>query len=510
MLRCGSYTSSSIKVLVGDLCSDEVEVNRGVRQGCPLSPIIFDVFINDILARVSGVRVPGLDEGGGRKEYHIPGFMLADDVAVLAPTGARLRSALDEVDKWARTWGMKPNAKKCGVMVLLDGNRHARAKGESWMLGGDHVPVVDAYKYLGIMLSAELDLKVAIDHRAAQAQKALQMNRSLLQDRSIPLMVRVLALKTLIYPSLVHGGELTGLRDQTLYRPLQRLLKQGLSWVMQGGGKATLAGGAVMREFGLAPIVAQLAAAKARALSKYPTLHTWAAKLTSSAPLTQKRTWVTGGRTEIGKLFRGKITYPPEDPRVRSKLVRKLRWKAWERQETALGTRHYLLAGYDQTRSYIKRSVDHPDLAKGCSYLARLRTGCYWTGFRAAGAGLIPDEWRGKCPSCGLETRDTIPHLLVSCPKYAPERDECLGELLDRLQAWAGEHCGTGALFDDEIAILLLGGGVRGKCPSRRAWTGRGTHIAGDPGFVRVARYLQTVLPYGTCASHREPTPRTG
>ncbi|KAH9246249.1 hypothetical protein BASA81_016204 [Batrachochytrium salamandrivorans] len=43
------YTSSSARARAGSLLSDPFPVQRGVRQGCPLSGLLFNLFINDIL-----------------------------------------------------------------------------------------------------------------------------------------------------------------------------------------------------------------------------------------------------------------------------------------------------------------------------------------------------------------------------------------------------------------------------------------------------------------------------
>ncbi|KAH6564666.1 hypothetical protein BASA60_010218 [Batrachochytrium salamandrivorans] len=74
------YTSSSARARAGSLLSDPFPVQRGVRQGCPLSGLLFNLFINDILDGVAPITVPGLP----RDTNPIRGLMYADDVAVFA------------------------------------------------------------------------------------------------------------------------------------------------------------------------------------------------------------------------------------------------------------------------------------------------------------------------------------------------------------------------------------------------------------------------------------------
>ncbi|KAH9272558.1 hypothetical protein BASA83_005058 [Batrachochytrium salamandrivorans] len=74
------YTSSSARARADSLLSDPFPVQRGVRQGCPLSGLLFNLFINDILDGVAPITVPGLS----RDTNPIRGLMYADDVAVFA------------------------------------------------------------------------------------------------------------------------------------------------------------------------------------------------------------------------------------------------------------------------------------------------------------------------------------------------------------------------------------------------------------------------------------------
>jgi len=46
------YLTSKARARYFDMLSNEFPIHCGVRQGCPLSPILFNLFINDILKTI--------------------------------------------------------------------------------------------------------------------------------------------------------------------------------------------------------------------------------------------------------------------------------------------------------------------------------------------------------------------------------------------------------------------------------------------------------------------------
>ncbi|KAH6594081.1 hypothetical protein BASA50_006986 [Batrachochytrium salamandrivorans] len=147
------YTSSSARARAGSLLSDPFPVQRGVRQGCPLSGLLFNLFINDILDGVAPITVPGLS----RDTTPIRGLMYADDVAVFADSEQSLLAASTAIEQWANQWEMQFGVAKCGIISFTG---HLAPRLDTPLdirLHGQLVSRVESYKYLGVLIDSKLD-----------------------------------------------------------------------------------------------------------------------------------------------------------------------------------------------------------------------------------------------------------------------------------------------------------------------------------------------------------------
>ena len=126
-----------MRVKVNSKLSESFKYERGVRQGCPTSPLLFDIYINDILDEIKWVTVEGLQNG-------ISGLMFADDLK-------DLKIKLDSINSWMSYNAMEINPSKCGIMIIGDNIN----TNNSIMYNGEIIPYVNKYVYLGIELYKE-------------------------------------------------------------------------------------------------------------------------------------------------------------------------------------------------------------------------------------------------------------------------------------------------------------------------------------------------------------------
>ncbi|KAK0152499.1 LINE-1 reverse transcriptase [Merluccius polli] len=90
--------------------SDMFPVRVGLRQGCPLSPILFIIFMDRISRRSQGV------EGVRFGDLRIGSLLFADDVVLLAPSDLQL--SLDRFAAECKAAGMRISTSKSESMGL--------------------------------------------------------------------------------------------------------------------------------------------------------------------------------------------------------------------------------------------------------------------------------------------------------------------------------------------------------------------------------------------------------
>ena len=136
-----------------------------VKQGCGLSPLLFNLFINklpDIFDKsCDPVKLGNLD---------VNSLLWADDLVILSSSEAGLQKSIDKTFSFYQNLGLDINTKKTKVMIFNSGGR--LLKKTVFMAGGHHIETVDNYQYLGIKLKPSGSMQLATDELFSKASRA--------------------------------------------------------------------------------------------------------------------------------------------------------------------------------------------------------------------------------------------------------------------------------------------------------------------------------------------------
>jgi len=144
------YCESTFCVRSARGLSAPIESQRGVKQGCPLSPILFNFALEGLLRGLTALR----KECGFAfsDQLRVNSLAFADDLGVFADSESALAPLIQRVEEFLSWSGVSPNVAKCGSLSFGYVGGRLRVSKKPFCLQGALVPTLgwdDRYKYLG-------------------------------------------------------------------------------------------------------------------------------------------------------------------------------------------------------------------------------------------------------------------------------------------------------------------------------------------------------------------------
>jgi hypothetical protein len=228
------YEDTRAEVRIDGDLSTSIQMKTGVKQGCLLSPILFNVYIDFVMrhileqAGVEGVNMSyRLGElwysGNGNSDDVKPlALMYADDIAVMCQSIQDLEKFIKAFEKGTQDFGLTMNIKKTCTMSLKQFQKSTCKDKNRKEIDDEPIDIIirnqkiektDEFNYLGCYVSKDQTECKDIETRVSKASNAFNSLRRIVWYRKcISIQAKIRIFRASVLPVLLYGSELWSLR----------------------------------------------------------------------------------------------------------------------------------------------------------------------------------------------------------------------------------------------------------------------------------------------------------
>ena len=182
------YAGQEATVRTGHRTTDWFQIGKGIRQGCILSPCLFNLYAENILRNAgqdeaqAGIKIAG---------RNISNLSYADDTTLMAES-EKLKSLLMKVKKESEKVGWKLNIQKTKIMAC--------SSITLWQIDGEAMKTVRDFIFWSSKMTADGDCSHEIKRRLFLGRKAMTNLDSVFKSRDITLPTKFCLVKAIVFP----------------------------------------------------------------------------------------------------------------------------------------------------------------------------------------------------------------------------------------------------------------------------------------------------------------------
>ena len=140
-----------------------------MRQGCILSPLLFNLYLNDLAFSFDNVLSDSLVLPNGTR---LNSLLYVDDLIILSRSKLGLQNCLNVLSSYCKSWMLTINPKKTKIMIFQRCTRKCEHTG-NLRIGNEVIDVVQNYTYLGTRITFSGNFTLSLEHLRQKALHAL-------------------------------------------------------------------------------------------------------------------------------------------------------------------------------------------------------------------------------------------------------------------------------------------------------------------------------------------------